>query len=449
MGEWPYRSTGRARALVLLALGIVKVATVEQLRQLVLPGTADLQTVRNACKDLRHAGLVESVGKTSRAGAGGRPVSLQLWNLTTAGLAAAVSELGRPVKEMGGTAREAAKAGAAHALAVTDTIDAFRQSPPLPTKPVARRGSVPVQGRELLARPPGLGHLRGWETEVALPVVGTFTAPGKGSLRADAVLRAPEDGLPVLFVEVDNHTEPPATVAAKIERYRTFFQRQVKDHRGQEVELWSTVWEDSGRGGYPPLALVFTKDVGPEARARRVAAIRDASRPHWQARWTSYQGWSHDAREKDGWRDYTGTVPVIATHLEDLKAKGPHGAVWWRFGHSEGQTLTHALTNTNTHQDYLARSEQREAARAQAEPERRTGWGELKQTPWPCPSCGKDVFPGTVGEDNYQPAEGERCRRCELVRRDLLAERDAAVDAAPSNGILARLRARAADRANP
>ncbi|SCF90490.1 hypothetical protein GA0115254_123815 [Streptomyces sp. Ncost-T10-10d] len=66
--QWPYNSTGRARRLVLLALGVVKVVTAEQLRQLVLPGTADLQTVRNACKDLRHAGLMESVGRTSSPG---------------------------------------------------------------------------------------------------------------------------------------------------------------------------------------------------------------------------------------------------------------------------------------------------------------------------------------------------------------------------------------------
>lgn len=51
---------------------------------------------------------------------------------------------------MGGTARDAAKAGAAHALAVTDTIDAFRQSPPLPTKPVARRTTRPAPERVLL-----------------------------------------------------------------------------------------------------------------------------------------------------------------------------------------------------------------------------------------------------------------------------------------------------------
>jgi hypothetical protein len=96
----------------------------------------------------------------------------------------------------------------------------------------------------LPVRPQGLGHLRGWETEVALPVAGTFTTPAKGSLRSDAVL-APEDEMPVLFVEVDNHTEPAEVVAQKLVRYRAFFRRQVKDHRGRDIPLWSTLWDDS------------------------------------------------------------------------------------------------------------------------------------------------------------------------------------------------------------
>ncbi|MER5466522.1 replication-relaxation family protein [Streptomyces sp. NPDC002668] len=453
MGEawqWPYKSTGRVRALVLLALGVVKVATAEQLRQLVLPGTADAQTVRNACKDLRHAGLVESVGKTSRPG----KAAQQLWNLTTAGLAAAAAELGRPVREMGGTARDAAKAGAAHALAVSDTIDAFRQSPPLATKPIARRGtdsgvpSLPAQARQVLVRPPGLGHLRGWETEVALPVTGTFATPTKGSLRADAVLTAPEDGVPVLFVEVDNHTEPAAVVARKIERYQKFFQRQVKDHRGRDVAMWSTLWEDSGRGGFPPVALVFAKDVGAEARLNRMKAIRDVSRPCWEGKWQSDHGWhvAPEGEEREGWWSFDGTVPVIATHLGQLKAKGPHGPIWWRFGRAEWQTLADALTNTNTREDYLARDEQRRQEREAARVvEDQLVRDELErwQESWECPSCGTDFTPDTVGEDGYQPAEGGRCPTCERVHRELQAERAAAEDAARSNGILARLRARA------
>ncbi|MFI5635150.1 replication-relaxation family protein [Streptomyces sp. NPDC051664] len=447
--EWPYNSTARARGLVLLALGVVKVATAEQLRQLVLPGTADLQTVRNACKDLRHAGLMESVGRTSSAGVHGRPVRRDLWNLTTAGLAAAASELGRPVREMGGTARDAAKAGAAHALAVTDTIDAFRQSPPLPTKPVARRTTRPAPERVLPVRPRGLGHLRGWETEVALPVTGTFTTPARGSLRADAVLVAPEDQVPVLFVEVDNHTEPAAVVASKIDRYRRFFDRQVKNDRGREIALWSTLWDDSGRGGFPPVALVFTKDVSAQARTNRIKAIRDLSRPCWQPRWYNPHGWSSKDTEEDGWWDFSGTVPVIATHLDQLRAHGPHGPVWWRFGHSEWQPIIDALANTGTKEEYRARQDQhrqeREAARVVEQEQRREELARWEAA-WECPSCRSDVEPGTVGPDGYRPTEGGLCPACEDIRRDTEREHQAGEEAGRDNGVLARLRARAGDR---
>ncbi|MGK5448177.1 replication-relaxation family protein, partial [Streptomyces radiopugnans] len=128
----PYGSAPEMRQRVLAALGVVKVATAAQLRQLVCPGTADVQTARNACKDLAVHGLAESVGKATRAGKGGRKVSEHLWNLTPAGLEAAAAVLDRPAKEMGGTARNAA-AGAPHARKVTDVIDAFLQTPPEPT----------------------------------------------------------------------------------------------------------------------------------------------------------------------------------------------------------------------------------------------------------------------------------------------------------------------------
>ncbi|MBX9399409.1 replication-relaxation family protein [Streptomyces sp. TRM72054] len=279
--RWPYGSTARVRSLVLLALGVVKVATASQLRQLVLPGTADAQTVRNACKDLKGAVLVETVGSTSRPGNAGQPVTEQLWNLTTAGLAAAATELDRPLREMGGTARDAAKAGAAHALKVTDTIDAFRQSEPLPTNPVGRArqthaaDGIPAQSvRQTVVRPPGLGKLRGWQTEVAPPVVGTITAPGRGSLRADAVLTAPEDGVPVLFVEVDNHTEPPTQVADKIARYRRFFQRREGPPRPRRAAVVDAV------GGLRPRRLPARRDrVHQTGRAARHAGAHPGGGP--------------------------------------------------------------------------------------------------------------------------------------------------------------------------
>ncbi|MDX2850942.1 replication-relaxation family protein [Streptomyces sp. PA03-3a] len=422
--RWRFGSTARTRGLVLLALGVVKVATAAQLRHLVLPGTADVQTVRNACKDLRDAGLVESVGKVTGTNPSGRPVSEHLWNLTTAGLAVAATELDRPLGEMGGTAREAARAGAAHAVKVTDTIDAFLQSPPEPTKPVARRGTPPAAGptKPLPSRPPGLGTLHGWQTEVALPVTGTFTTPGKGSLRADAVLSAPEAGLPVLFVEVDNGTEPPAKVADKIVRYRRFFQRTVKDQGGQQVPLWSTLWQASGRGGFPPVAFVFTKQVGPEALQARIHEVARSSEEHWQGMWCPGRPIGNTG-ERDGYRDYDGTVPVLATALDRLQQHGPCGAIWWRFGHGSAQTLTDALRNADDLHAYGRRDEQRRAAqRAAEEEEARRQEDEHRQweaSLWPCPTCGGDVDP----DDAPGLARGDECPRCRTQRERVAAER--------------------------
>ncbi|MEV0375805.1 hypothetical protein AB0I10_39790, partial [Streptomyces sp. NPDC050636] len=53
----PYGSTAKTRHMVLAALGVVKVATAEQIRQLMCPGTASAQTVRNGCLDLGRDGF--------------------------------------------------------------------------------------------------------------------------------------------------------------------------------------------------------------------------------------------------------------------------------------------------------------------------------------------------------------------------------------------------------
>ncbi|MFE7394720.1 replication-relaxation family protein [Streptomyces sp. NPDC057582] len=288
--------------------------------------------------------------------------------------------------------------------------------------------------------------MRGWETEVALPVAGTFTTPARGSLRADAVLTAPEDQVLVLFVEVDNHTEPAAVVAAKIDRYRRFFGRQMKVDRGRELPLWSTLWEDSGQGGFPPVALVFTKDVGAEARMNRMKTIRDLSRTCWQPRWENPHGWSPKTSEEDGWWDFTGTVPVIATHLDQLRTHGPHGPVWWRFGHHEWQPITDALTNTGTEDQYDAREDQHSLERAaQEERRRQEREEELRRREagkWPCRSCGGPVYPGDAWGEPMVP--GRPCTVCRTItdsEQPPTAQRAAtAAEAAETNGILARLR---------
>jgi rubrerythrin len=197
------------------------------------------------------------------------------------------------------------------------------------------------------------------------------------------------------------------------------------------------------------VALVFTKDVSPEVRMRRMKTIKEASRACWEGRWCTDTGWQPPAagEKPDGWMDYTDTVPVIATHLHHLRAKGPHGPIWWRFGRSQWQSLTDALTNTRTKADYNARDEQqrteREQARALEDQQRRD---ELKALwPWSCPSCSTEVATGMTGEDGYRPEPGGLCPRCEHARRELEHERRMQ-EGGPAGGIMARLRARAAER---
>jgi hypothetical protein len=57
--------------------------------------------------------------------------------------------------------------------------------------------------------PGGIGTVASWATEVE------FALGGRRKVRPDAVLQAPESGVPVLMVEVDRSTMSPARVAAK------------------------------------------------------------------------------------------------------------------------------------------------------------------------------------------------------------------------------------------
>lgn len=409
--------------MVLAGLGVVKVATAEQIRQLMCPGTADAQTVRNGAKDLVVEGLVVSLGSATRINAKGNRVSEKLWNLTPAGLAAASVVLDREVKEMGGTAKASVASGAPHARKVTDTITAFLQTVPEPTSPVVRK-KLPAPSRpdpvlEGGPRPPGIGTLPGWETEVVLPVTGTFTTPGRGSPRADAVLTAPQAGLPVLFVEVDNGTEDRPTVAGKLVKYRRFFRRTVKDTDGRDVPLWRTLYDDSGRGGYPPLALVFTAKVGREAMMNRIKAVRDLSQECWKGHWHggSLYGTGTTGGTKDGYRDYTGTIPVIVTTLARLQEHGPHGVIWWRYGHSHLESLEVALDNPDDYRAFHAREEQRRltsrAEQERGQREREETKRRRKASAWACPTCGRDVYPS----DTWQSVPpGSDCTVCTSVK---------------------------------
>ncbi|MGD3108009.1 replication-relaxation family protein [Streptomyces sp. YGL11-2] len=446
----PYGSTAKTRQMVLAALGVVKVATAQQIRQLMCPGTASAQTVRNGCLDLVQDGLVESLGSATRVNEAGSLVTEKLWNLTGPGLDAAAAVLDRPLGEMGGTARGAARAGAKHARKVTDTIAAFLQTPPAPTRPVPRKASQAAAGAPGSAavgnasaasvpgaqiRPQGLGRIESWATEVVLPVSGTRFAPGRNSPRADAVFAAPDEGVPLLFVEVDNGTESPVVLSGKVSRYREFFRRTVKVPsppqnawpRPGEIPMWQALYGPTGWEGHPPLAIVFTKKVGSTALNNRINSVMRLTEAHWSGEYGNDRSRYGQPGVDDGYIDFTDAVPVLVTTLDRLQRHGPLGAVWFRFGHSTWQSLDDALDDPDA---YRARAPERKERRRQAaqrakrereEEERK----EREKNTWVCPRCGNKVLP-----DPWDGFRSSECEQCEGAEERAERERQQTLEAA-------------------
>ncbi|MET8704333.1 replication-relaxation family protein [Kitasatospora sp. NPDC004723] len=353
----PNGSTTALRADVLGALGVLKVATADQLQRLLRPGAASNKAIRQALGDLALHGLVASDGNTRNRH--------KTWRLEgTVGLEAAGQVLGLPRADMGGTARGAGRSGAQHAMAVNETVLAF-----------VRGGTAPGAAG-------GVGTVTDWATEVEFPLPG-----GRRKVRPDAVWQAPEIGVPVLMVEVDRSTMAPERVAAKFTAYRELFRTKVKstdpaladrEPADRMVHWWRQAWPGRHtRPGYPPVALVVT-DAGPVALANRQQAVADLSRDAWGGSWWTMRS---DDAGGDGWREYDDAVPVIATTLELLAEHGPLGPIWWRYGREGRHSLLDALESPDTRAAY----DQRQAAR---EENARQAHRELMRT-LACADCGQ------------------------------------------------------------
>ncbi len=313
---YPYGSTARLRADVLATLGVLKIATPRQITLLVRPAAKSSKAVSNALLDLARYHLAVPDGFT-RTPPGllrqhPRAKAQKLWRLTPGGLQAAAEVLptGTP---LGSTARGAGRSGAPHAMLVNSLIVAF------------------TRGGTADGAPGGIGAVTDWQTEVQHPIAG------RESVITDAVLRAPQAGVPVLLVEADRSTMDPGRVAHKLSRYRAYFRRAVRlpGHR-QATPLWRLTYPDTGREGYPPVALVLA-GAGPRGLEQRAAAVEDLTRTCWQGR--PQQSWG------TGHTDYADTVPVVVTTLPQLQEAGPLGASWRRFGRTEWQPLGAALDN--------------------------------------------------------------------------------------------------------
>ncbi|MEW1569505.1 replication-relaxation family protein [Streptomyces sp. NPDC093509] len=417
---YPYGSTTAVRGHVLAALGVLKLATADQMHRLMAPGHRDNKAFRNGALDLARHGLVVSEG-SSRDGH-------KIWHLTPVGLDAAAEALGRPVGEMGGTARGAARSGAPHAMAVNETIIAITRTPATATQSVPRHQTThdlvtaaattgPTPPAEPVTDVPGIGWVGSWSTEV--PLAAPSSRSGRAGVRADAVLTAPEAGLPVLFVEVDNCTEPPETLEAKFEKYLRYFRLTTKSSVGDNMPLWRTRYRPSSRDGHPPLVFVFNPGtrIGLQALNNRMTTVLKGTRQIWAGDYQAGPGYG-SPEERDGYWDFADAIPVLFTTLDRLQAGGPHGAVWWRCGHRQWETLPDALDNPADRRAWQAREKVRRAGYdkevAQRERAVEGSVGLRSRTPSrnPCPRWRR-----VSGVGGRSPARWGRTRLCLLRRR--------------------------------
>ncbi|QDO45777.1 hypothetical protein FNV62_54560 [Streptomyces sp. RLB3-17] len=322
-------------------------------------------------------------------------------------------------------------------MAVNETVIAITRTPATATRPVPRQQPAPTptvteeeSAPGLVLETPGLGWVGSWLTEVPLNLP---TSRGiRAGVRADAVLQAPEAGLPVLFVEVDNCTESADTLAAKFEKYLRYFRLKSKNPLGSESPVWRAQYPSTGREGYPPVVVVFNPGIrtGPQALKNRMNTVMELTRLVWSGSYHGAGG-GYGAEERDGYYDYADAIPLLFTTLDRLQTSGPRDAVWWRCGHGQWETLPDALANPADHDAWYARDEQRRRQRDE-ERERQHQQRAAERDRWaqepdpdpepapeaaPCQRC-KGPVTGPLGYD-LEFAPPEDGRHCPSCRTDL------------------------------
>ncbi|QDN94768.1 hypothetical protein FNV65_54730 [Streptomyces sp. S1A1-8] len=332
-------------------------------------------------------------------------------------------------------------------MAVNETVIAITRTPATATQPVPRQQpaptptptatatatatateQAPAPGRVLA--PQGMGWIGSWSTEVPLNL--PTSRGNRAGVRADAVLQAPEAGLPVLFVEVDNCTESADTLAAKFEKYLRYFRLKSKNPLGSESPVWRTQFPSTGREGHPPVVVVFNPGTrtGPQALKNRMNTVMELTRLVWSGSYHGAGG-GYSAEERDGYYGYADAIPLLFTTLDRLQTSGPRTAVWWRCGHGQWETLPDALANPADRDAWYARDEQRRHRREEAEQRRQQEWA-VERERWsqepdpapepepeaaPCERC-KGPITGPPGYD-LEFAPPEDGRHCPSCRTDL------------------------------
>ncbi|MGW7412752.1 replication-relaxation family protein [Streptomyces sp. NPDC054863] len=422
-------SSNGLRGDVLSVLGVLKVATTDQIQRIASPHlsyrhtdkktpskrkTARTASHGGAFADLRTEGLAQNGGTT--------PGGERLRHLTDKGVKAAAYALDRPVWEMGGTGSGAGSSGADHLMSVNETmISLLRPKPDLLQLADDEPEEAFEAARAAVAAPAGLGTLADYMTEVGLPATGTWTTPGKGGAQADLVVTAPEDGIPLLFVEVDNCHMSAQKLAGKIAQYRAFFERPATRAQSAHAPvnpMWRTRWQvpdpEYGENPYPPLLFVFNR-LGERNPDTVIPAVEKLTWRHWAG------------SEHRGYTSYDGKIPIVVTGFNMLREHGPAGAVFRRFGREGLQPLHEAIGNPRRdaaliRQRAAAREEdkRREEALAQENRERQEHEEDRrrqKAAAWPCPTCSRTTWPERRGSDGRWETSAERGGDCDLCAR--------------------------------
>ncbi|MFE2729330.1 replication-relaxation family protein [Kitasatospora sp. NPDC059327] len=406
----PGGSNNKVRADVQRAIAVLKIVTAHQLWRLLRPNALENKFARAALNDLEKKRITVKHG----TGEDGRDI----WGMTTAGRDAAKA-LFPDGRDMGGIARKAgASSAAGHALAVSETIISFvvgGTGPNIPDKQVNGDRTAPGVS-------PGFGRIDQWATEIE------HLTPHKPTVRTDAVLQAPDHRIPVLLVEVDLDNESNPRVAKKLDDYRGFFEHTHSlpnpYPRGsigylewgrrpeQREQHWRRTYPDTGRPGYPPVALALGH-LGERAMRQRVQALTKMTRSHWQGQHLG-----------DGFYDRTEAIPILFTSLEMLIERGPLAPIWRRAGRDGPLQPLHAALDDHDGPEAYAEHQNAQRAQATADAEaaeRRRQQRELLATA--CPHCNRTA-------DKYKnpryASDGERlCHFCQQ-KADQAAQAEAA-----------------------
>ncbi|WP_228386290.1 hypothetical protein [Streptomyces katsurahamanus] len=111
------------------------------------------------------------------------------------------------------TARGAGSSGGSHPMAVNETVIAMPRPKPDLKLLAGESAEAVTAARAVVDAPAGVGSIGSYGTGIPLPANGTWNARGKGGAQADIVLTAPQDKVPLA---APGRSFPPAASLTRV-----------------------------------------------------------------------------------------------------------------------------------------------------------------------------------------------------------------------------------------